>query len=49
MQALRINKDRLFRHPIIFLLMGVLLTLGGCLDDKEDLVKKEEEAIKEYI
>jgi len=49
MQALRINKDRLFRHPIIFLLMGVLLTLGGCLDDKEDLVKKEEEAIKDYI
>lgn len=49
MPTLIINKDRLFRYPIIFILMGVLLPFEGCLDDEEDLVKKEEEAIKEYI
>ncbi|MCH7657507.1 MAG: FKBP-type peptidyl-prolyl cis-trans isomerase [Bacteroidetes bacterium] len=49
MQTLIINKGRVLQNVIMFMLTGVLLTLGGCLDDKEDLIKKEEEAIKEYI
>ena len=49
MQTLIINKDRLFRQPIIFMLMGLLLPFGGCLNTAEDMKKKEEEAIKEFI
>ena len=47
MKPLLINKGRVLRYVIIF--MGLLLPLGGCLDDAEDLAKEEEEAIKEYI
>ncbi|NQU81908.1 MAG: FKBP-type peptidyl-prolyl cis-trans isomerase [Bacteroidetes bacterium] len=49
MQTLLINKDGVIRHSILLLLMGLLLPLGGCLDDAEDYEKKEEEEIKEYI
>ncbi len=49
MQTLLINRDGVIRHSILLLLMGVLLPLGGCLDDAEDLKEKEEEAIKDYI
>ena len=37
------------RHSIIFMLIGLLLPMGGCLDDAEDYEKKEEEAINKYI
>ena len=47
MKPLLINKGRVLRYPIIF--MGLLLPMGGCLDDAEDLKKQEEEEIKEYI
>ncbi len=49
MQTLLIYKDGVIRHSILLLLMGLLLPLGGCLDDAEDYEKKEEEEIKEYI
>ncbi len=47
MQTLIINKGRVLRYVIIFL--GLLLPLGGCLDDAEDYEKKEEEEINKYI
>ena len=49
MRPLFINKKGVLRYPIVFILLGILLLLGGCLDDAEDYEKKEEEEIKEYI
>lgn len=49
MQTLLINIKSVLRYPIVFILLSLLLPLGGCLDDAEDLAKKEEEAIKEFV
>jgi len=49
MKSLLINKKSIFRCPVVFILLGLLLPLGGCLDDVEDYAKEEEEAIKKYV
>jgi len=36
MKPLLINKKGVLRYPIVFILLGLLLPLGGCLDDAED-------------
>ena len=49
MKPLLINKKCVLRYPIVFILLGLLLSLGGCLDDAEDYEKNEEEAINKYV
>lgn len=49
MKTLEIERDRIIKYLITFILLGIMLPFTGCLDDEEDLKKKEEEEIQEYL